>query len=271
VEQARLGTELSLKYESRHLVADVGSTPLGFPVRALLGGLLLRGSAGPVSMSVQGGRRSIQESILSWSGARDPTTNRIWGGVVSEGGRGDLGINVGLLSLYGYAGYDRLVGVDVAENRRFSAGAGLQATLFDGAAGALRAGPTGALLAFDRNLRFFTFGQGGYFSPQKFLHGGFTVTWRRDGALHFELAAEPGYDAYSEDASPAFPLAGPGDPTGPPYPARTNSGPSFNGHLQLGWAVTNSFEAAVNVAVQQAPEFQEMRAGLVLRFGGIAR
>jgi hypothetical protein len=127
------------------------------------------------------------------------------------------------------------------------------------------------VLAFDRNLRFFTFGQGGYFSPQKFAHGGFTLSWRRDGAVHWEAAAEPGYDAFSEDSSPAFPVAGPGDPTGPPYPARTSSGASFNGHLQLGWAVTNSFEAGFTVAVQRAPEFQEMRAGFVLRFGGIAR
>jgi cellulose synthase operon protein C len=260
-EQARLGTELSLRYESRHLVADVGSTPLGFPVRSLLGGLLLRGSVGPLSLSVQGGRRSVIESVLSWSGARDPTTGRIWGGVVSEGGRVDLGANAGFVSLYGYGGYDRLVGVDVAQNRRFSAGAGAQATLLDGGFGTIRAGPTGAVLAFDRNLRFFTFGQGGYFSPQRFFHGGVNLGWRREGTVRWEAVVEPGYDEYAAAVSPVFPL----NRNSATAPGAARAGTSFNGHLALGVKLASHLETALSGSIQRAPEYQELSAGLVLR------
>jgi hypothetical protein len=189
--------------------------------------------------------------------------------VVTEGGRLDLGIEAGLASIYVYGGYDRLVGVDVLQNRRASAGAGLQVNLFDGAAGLVRAGPTLSLLAFDRNLRFFTYGQGGYFSPQRFIHGGLAVTWRREGTLRWEAVAEPGYDAFRENSSVAFPFAPTTDPVSDTlYLGRTSGGPSFNGRVQLGWAISDTVETGLSFAMQRAPEFQEMRAGIVLRFGG---
>ena len=115
----------------------------------------------------------------------------------------------------------------------------------------------------------FTIGHGGYFSPQRFFHGGFALRWTGTGTLRWELAAEPGYDTFRQDSAPAFPLNLPGDPTGAaPYAAVRNSGLSFNGHAFLGWRIANSLELGLGGSVQQAPEYQEYRAGILLRFGG---
>jgi hypothetical protein len=125
-------------------------------------------------------------------------------------------------------------------------------------------------MGYDRNLRFFTFGQGGYFSPQRFLHGGLAVKWWGGDRLRWEIVAEPGYDAFEEASSPAFPLSS--DQRGvDPYPARSSGGASFNGHALIGWRAGDAFEAGINLSAQRAPQFQELSAGIVLRFGGSAR
>ena len=267
--QRATGTELRLSYDSRYVVADLGSTPIGFPVLAIVGGLRLRDTFGPVSLSIEGGSRSVTDSLLSYAGTRDPRTGRNWGGVVARGGRLELGIDAGPINLFGYGEYHRLVGVRVEENPRVAGGGGIEWKLYQGSLGDVRMGPVFALLSYEHNLSFFTIGHGGYFSPQRFFHGGFALRWTGTGTLRWELAAEPGYDTFRQDSAPAFPLNLPGDPTGAaPYAAVRNSGLSFNGHAFLGWRIANSLELGLGGSVQQAPEYQEYRAGILLRFGG---
>jgi hypothetical protein len=266
-----MGTEVRLSYESRHLVADIGTTPIGFPVIALVGGLRLRDTFGPVSLSVEGGSRSVTDSLLSYAGTRDPRTGRNWGGVVARGGRLELGLDAGPVDLFAYGEYHRLLGVRVEENGRVAGGGGIQWKLYQGPLGDLRAGPAVALLSYEHNLSFFTIGHGGYFSPQHFFHGGFALHWSGGGigALRWDLAAEPGFDRYSQESAPMFPLNLPGDPVGSaPYPAVSKSGFAFNGRAFVGWGIASFLELGLGGSVQEAPEFKEYRVGVVLRFGG---
>jgi tetratricopeptide (TPR) repeat protein len=268
--QRTFGTELRLSYESRHIVADIGTTPIGFPVLAIVGGLRLRSTFGPVFVSAEGGTRSVTDSLLSYAGTKDPRTGLNWGGVVMRGGRLQLGLVTSIVDVYAFGEYHRLVGVRVEENGRIAGGGGIEWKLYQGSFGDLRVGPTVSLLSYEHNLSFFTIGHGGYFSPQQFVHGGFALRWRGSGTLRWDLAAEPGFDSFSEDSAPVFPITVPGV-TGTavaPYAAVSNSGPSFNAHAFLGWGISRSVELGVNANVQRAPEFQEFRAGVLLRFGG---
>ncbi|HWE23765.1 MAG TPA: cellulose synthase subunit BcsC-related outer membrane protein, partial [Myxococcales bacterium] len=269
--QRATGTELRLSYESRHFVADLGTTPIGFPVLAIVGGARLRDTFGPVSLAIEGGSRSVTDSLLSYAGTRDPRTGRNWGGVVARGGRLELGVDTGPVNLFGYGEYHRLVGVRVEENARAAGGGGIEWKLYQGDLGDLRIGPAVSLLSYQYNLSFFTIGHGGYFSPQKFFHGGFALRWSGSGTgkLRWELAAEPGFDTFTQNSAPMFPLNLPGDPTGTaPYPGVTNHGFSFNGRAFLGWSIASFLELGLGASGQQAPEFQEFRAGAFLRFGG---
>lgn len=262
-----IGTELLATIESRHLDAFFGATPIGFRALSVLGGLRGRGALGPVSFGAELSRKSIAESLLSYAGEHDAATGRNWGGVVMDGGHLDLAYQGGDLRVFAYGELHRVVGLNVAENRRIAGGGGLELRLAQGDLGAVYIGPSVAALGFDRNLRFFTFGQGGYFSPQRFVHGGLALTVRHSGAVTFEAAAEPGYDAYIEAKSEILPLSPPGA-GGAPYLGRSSSGVSFNGRAQLGWQISDVWELGLNAGVLRAPEFQELRAGLVLRFGG---
>jgi cellulose synthase operon protein C len=276
------GTGLSLTYADRDLEADVGTTPLGFPVQAILGGLRLRHDFGALRVEVAGARRSVTESVLSYAGVKDPATGRYWGGVVSEGGRLDLAVAPEPLRVFAYGGYDRLVGYRVAENRRLLGGAGVEVKVLRGRAGELVAGVEGLGMAFDQNLRFFTFGQGGYFSPQRFVRGSLPVGYRRGGAFRVEIVAAPGIESFEEAASPALPdvsgAAAAALRSGGPapraaladYPGQIVSGYTFDGHAALGWSFAGAFDASLAVAAQRAPEFQEVRGMFTLRYGGSA-
>jgi hypothetical protein len=271
--QRTMGTELRLSYDSRHIVADLGTTPIGFPVLAIVGGLRLRDTFGPVSVAAEGGTRSVTDSLLSYAGTKDPRTGLNWGGVVMRGGRLQLGLTTSPVDFFAYGEYHHLVGVRVADNNRVAGGGGIEWKLYQGSLGDLRIGPTVSLVAYERNLSFFTIGHGGYFSPQNFVHGGFALRWHGSGTLRWDLAAEPGFDSFREDSAPVFPITIPGvTGTAPaPYAAVSNSGPSFNGHAFLGWGISRSVELGLGATVQQAPEFQEVRGGVFLRFGGRPR
>ena len=265
--QQAVGTELRVGVESRYLSATLATTPLGFPLFALTGGVRVHAPLGPVTFAVEAGRRNVTESLLSYAGAYDPQSGTHWGGVVMDGGRVDLGLAGKTGSLYAYGELHRLIGLNVADNRRLAGGAGAAYHLYEGALGLLSVGPTFAALSFDRNLRFFTYGHGGYFSPQRFVHGGAALTWRRGGDLRWELAAEPGVDAFIEGRSPAFPLSADQRGTAPYAGRPWGAGASFNGHATLGWKIADGWETGLVFALQRAPQFQELSAGVLLRAG----
>jgi cellulose synthase operon protein C len=268
--QRAMGTELFLSYQERHFAAFVGTTPIGFRLLAGLGGIRAQDSFGPLSVGAELSRRILKESLLSYAGTFDPATRRTWGGVLMDGGRLDLALGFAPATFYAYGELHRLIGYQVHDNLRMAAGGGIDLQLYRGIFGNVVAGPAVALMAYDRNLRFFTFGQGGYFSPQRFVHGGLALKWWGGERFRWELLAEPGYDAFSEDSSPAFPLST--DQQGvDPYPARTSGGLSFNGRASIGWRISSAFELGLNVTAQRAPQFQELSGGLFLRFGGSAR
>jgi tetratricopeptide (TPR) repeat protein len=265
------GTELRLAYEDRNLAADVGMTPLGFPVQTPVGGLKLRGGVGPLALSVEGARRSVTDSVLSYAGISDPATHRALGGVVAQGGRADASLALGAVTLHAYGSYDYLTGEGVAPNQRIGAGAGGDVLLLRGlAAGDVGAGLSVAGFGYDRNLSFFTAGHGGYFSPSSFLHAGVPVRWRRDGALRWEVVAEPALHTFTQSSAARFPVRGLGRGV-PDYAGSSSSGLAFDGRAVLGVAVGRRFDLSVQGRGQVAPEFSEVQGLVVLRYGGGAR
>jgi hypothetical protein len=272
-EQRVAGTELRAAYEDRDVVADFGTSPIGFPVFSLLGGVRLRHAFGDVRVSVEGARRPVIDSMLSFAGVQDPATGRFWGGVVTEGGRMDLAYAPQFLTVWGYASLDRLLGFHVAENRRIAGGAGFAFRVGAGELGEISAGATVTGMAFDRNLSLFTWGQGGYFSPQQFLHAGVPVGWKGGRRFRWEVVAEPGYHWFRQDATAVFPLGLPPGASddaaahaGDVVPGSRTAGFAFDGRATLGLTITRGLEATATGAWQTAPEYRELRASAGLRY-----
>jgi hypothetical protein len=266
--QRATGTALGVGYEGRDLAAEAGASAFGFPVRSLVGALQLRHVFGPLRVSLEGARRNVTDSLLSYAGVRDAGSGQVWGGVVMQGGRLDLGLEGSRSRYYAHGSYDWLTGEQVAVNRRVTAGAGAEASLTSGRSGSLTVGVDALGMHYQQNLRQFTIGHGGYFSPQRFARASIPVGWRGEGPLRWELVAAPGYEWFEESQALVFPLDGAFEGAAS-YAGQRVSGFALDAHAMLGWSFAPGFELRTTAAVQRAHEYQEFRAGLLLRYGSV--
>jgi Tfp pilus assembly protein PilF len=184
---------------------DVGSSPIGFPTSTLLGGLEIAPQIGVARVRLTGERRSVEDSMLSWVGQRDPFTGRNWGNVIRTGGRGQLELPLGPGYVYAGGGYSVFEGQNVASNNRIEAGAGFSYPVIQGPNGELSIGSDLVYFAYDRNQSHFTYGSGGYFSPQAYTAFNVPVDYRgRSGDFSYRLGGTAGYAVFRQEATPVF-------------------------------------------------------------------
>ncbi|PWR20491.1 cellulose biosynthesis protein BcsC [Zavarzinia compransoris] len=208
-KQETSGVGLSAAYELGSFKADVGTTPLGFEVTNLVGGVTWRPRLGnDTELSVTGERRAVTDSMLSYAGTVEPFSGQSWGGVTRTGGRVMLSTDDGAVGLYGGGGYYRLEGENVADNSQIEATVGAYFRPYRTERSELKAGINLSYMAFDENLGEFSFGHGGYFSPQTFYSVAFPVEYTgtsESGKWKYNVGGAVGYQSYDKDAAPYFP------------------------------------------------------------------
>lgn len=190
-DQEDSGVGLSVAYETARLKLDLGATPLGFKVTNAVGGVAYNDSFGDMKLKLDVSRRAVTDSLLSYAGTVDDVTGKTWGGVTATGARAEVGVEQGAFGLYGYGGFHMLRGKNVVNNSRFEIGGGAYYKLIQDSDMELTAGVSVTALGYKRNLRYFTLGHGGYFSPQRY----FSI------ALPLEVAGRSGKVSYRVDGS----------------------------------------------------------------------
>ena len=132
--------------------------------------------------------------------------------------------------------------------------------------------------AYDKNLRFFTLGQGGYFSPQSYTALNIPVDWRaRSGDWSWRVGGSLGFAVWSEDQSPVFPndpglqaqLAAQGAQN--PLIIVTNPSQSESGVIgslrgDLEYALTRDLALGAMLRYDRAANWNEARAGVFVRY-----
>ncbi len=282
--QTANGVGLSLGYENRGFSGDVGVTPLGFPEKTVVAGLQYNGAiTDKVSYSLAIARRAVTDSLLSYAGARDSGSGLEWGGVTSNGGLGSLAWDDGTSGLYANAAYQHYQGNNVASNNAYKGGGGVYTRLFKDADQTLTVGVNTTLMSYDKNLSYFTYGQGGYFSPQQYVILNLPVEWTgRNGAFTYDVKGSIGVQHYRQDASNYFPLnddsnrqsnaaaeaktLGSGLDSGAQYPGQSKTGVSYSlsavGEYQL--APQLAFGATASLG--NAYEYREWLAAVYVRY-----
>ena len=273
------GVGLGLGWQRGALALDIGTTPLGFRTTNVLGGI----EAAPLladnlRLRITAERRAITDSLLSWSGQRDRLSGRIWGGVVRTGGRAQLEYSAGPATLYAGAGYAAFEGEHVADNSRIEAGAGLSYAVFRRPEEELTAGLDLVYFGYDRNLRYFTLGHGGYFSPQSYMALNLPVDWRaRSDNFSWRLGGTLGFASWREKSAPLFPLdpalqagvqaAAATDPTIlSAYPGQTRTGLTGGARADLEYVVTPQLRLGTALRYDRAADWSEARGQLYLRY-----
>jgi len=174
-------------------------------------------------------------------------------------------------------------GHNVVTNTAWKGGGGIYTRLFKDADQTFTIGVNTTLMGYDKNLSYFTYGQGGYFSPQQYVILNLPIEWTgRNGAFTYDLKGSIGVQHYRQDASNYFPLGssgslqaaaagqaaliGSGVDSGAQYPGQSKTGVSYSlsavGEYQL--APQLAFGATASLG--NAYQYREWLAAVYVRY-----
>jgi len=196
--------------------ADIGTTPLGFTLQTLVGGLRYRAEMGPASATVDVSRRAVTSSLISYAGATDPqhvdpatgavTPAETWGNVVRNGVHARYARDVGRLGLFADVGYGVYTGHNVLTNHEITVRTGLDVPVLQQRDQRVASGLVLNYWRYTENERFYTFGHGGYYSPQRYVSVGLPLDWSgRRSLLSWRLRGSVGWSSTYEKAMDIYP------------------------------------------------------------------
>jgi tetratricopeptide (TPR) repeat protein len=201
------GVALDLGFEWGRLSVDVGSTPLGFPVSNVVGGIAWNQPLGDVmNLKLEASRRPVTDSLLSYAGTTDPVTGSVWGGVIRNGGEVIASYDDGSVGIYSKFAYGYYTGRNVADNQSYEFTAGGYFRPYKDESSELKIGLSGTYISYNQNLSQFTFGQGGYFSPQSFYSLTFPIDWTdNNGRFKYFAGGAIGVQSIQQNSTLYFP------------------------------------------------------------------
>ncbi|WP_244818044.1 cellulose synthase subunit BcsC-related outer membrane protein [Caballeronia sp. Lep1P3] len=255
---------------------DLGSTPIGFPVHYLVGGARYRFDAGPASFSISGSRRPVTSSELSYAGLTDPLTGAVWGGVRRDGVDVHAAVDIGPVSTFADIGAGELSGRNVANNQEFILRTGFTVPVYQHGTMRVLTGLVGNAWHYTDNLRYYTFGQGGYYSPQRYLSLGVPIEWmgRRNDFL-WDITATLGVSSSYEKNSPYFPIGLPSgtglrpvDASNDVFLASSTHGVSFSYGIgaTVEYRVDRQFVVGARVNIDHSHDYAPSSGMLYARF-----
>ncbi|SAQ55415.1 cellulose synthase operon protein C [Klebsiella oxytoca] len=97
--QSDSGASVAVGWQNETWSGDIGTTPMGFNVVDVVGGLSYSSDVGPLGYTVNLHRRPISSSLLAFGGQKDNPngghTGKTWGGVRADGGGVSLSYDKG--------------------------------------------------------------------------------------------------------------------------------------------------------------------------------
>lgn len=285
--QQQRGVGVTVKYVAEGLEADIGVTPIGFEYKNLTGGIKLAGtlnSARAISYKLNISRRPVTESLLSFAGTKDERTGQRWGAVTATGIRGDISKEFGSYGIYAAAAWHVLRGKNVANNQRQEINLGTYTHLFDEIDELLMLGLNLNATFFDKNQRYFTYGHGGYFSPQHSYGLALPLSWAvRDEKISYIVNSSIGVTRFKEHAADlhptnaymqadavrslaANPQLGLGGLARGYYPGQKKTTFNYGLNAAVEYRMTPQVHLGAQAAVDNANDYRQWAGGLFLRY-----
>jgi tetratricopeptide (TPR) repeat protein len=277
-----------------HFALAGGWTPYGFLVSTFTGRAQWKPGNGPITFNFV--RDPIKDSQLSYAGLRDPqytsegSEGPIWGGVVANSGNIQIARGGAEAGIYMGAGGQYITGYNVENNFRFDASGGAYWRLKTVPEyGNLSIGTNFFAMRYSHNEDAFTWGMGGYFSPQAYFLANIPFTWTGHYLTrwHYNIVGSLGVQAFSEDTTPLYPNINssvsfekglentisyaPNGSSGPIYgdlslPARTSVGPNYDIRVQSAYQINSHWFAGGFLSANNSRNFASVSAGFYVRF-----
>lgn len=267
------GVGLSVAYArpDEGIKADIGTTPIGFKYTTAAGGVSVDRPLednSNVRYGVNVSRRPVTDSVTSFAGATDERTGQSWGGVTANGGRAQLSFDDQQVGTYGYGSWHKLLGHNVKSNSRAELGGGLYWYLSNTEDGKLTAGLSATGLSFENNQDFFTYGHGGYFSPQSYFALGVPVTWsQRTDRFSYLIKGSVGVQHFEQDGADYF-------PNDKDLQATSNQSYESQSKTGVGYSLSGSGEykfnsnvfLGANLGLDNAQDYKQFTGAMYLRY-----
>ncbi|MFN4089180.1 MAG: cellulose synthase subunit BcsC-related outer membrane protein [Alphaproteobacteria bacterium] len=207
-KQDAAGVGVNLAYAIDAFSVDLGVTPLGFNLISPVGGVswapMLDQNVG-VKFTLE--QRAVTDSLLSYAGAEDARTSDLtWGGVTRRGARVELNYDDGAVGAYVNGAYYKLHGEDTETNDLFEMNLGAYYRFIQRSNEELKVGANLTYFTYDKNLRYFTMGHGGYFSPQNYISFSVPAEYiAKNDRVTYLIGGAIGIQDWKEDSTPVFP------------------------------------------------------------------
>ena len=266
-----VGMAVAVENPEHGIKADIGVSPVGFTYNTVIGGVSLEQplvSSPNMQYSIALSRRPVTDSLTSFAGTKDQRTGATWGGVTANGGRAQLSYDDQEVGAYGYGALHKLVGNNVESNNRAELGAGIYWYLDNQPDDKLTLGLSTSAQAYQNNQGFFTYGNGGYFSPQTFFSVAVPVTWsQRSERFSYKLSGAVGVQHIDQKGADYFPgQRAEQAANNLSYPGQSSTGIGYNLNATGEYRFGSNVLLGAALGVDNAQDYREVSAGLYLRY-----
>jgi len=265
--QTASGIAAEVQMSTNSFGISAGLTPQGFAVQNWVGGLRFRPGNGPFQLKLT--REAVRDTLLSFAGSKDPVTNQTWGGVVASGANVQANFGGAASGWYAGASYQLITGRNVQNNRRVDGTVGAYWRAFTNEFGKLTVGANAFTMRYDKNLRYFTLGHGGYFSPQSFYLVNMPLTWtgRHRDRLLYTISGAFGVQKFREDSSAMFPtLTALQGPNGSFYPSLSNTGANYSLQASMLYQIAPHWYAGGFLSMNNTRSYNTQTAGFTVKY-----
>ena len=274
--QSDNGASVAVGWQNATWAMDIGTTPMGFNVVDVVGGLSYSSDIGALGYTLNVHRRPVSSSLLAFGGQKDPASNTgvKWGGVRANGGVASVSYDKGEANgVWASLGADTLEGKNVEDNWRVRWMTGYYYKVINENNRRVTVGLNNMIWHYDKDLSNYTLGQGGYYSPQEYVSFAVPVLWReRTENWSWELGGSVSWSHSRTKTMPRYPLLNliPAD-----YrqlaSEQTESGGSSQGFGYTARAiierrVTSNWFVGLGVDIQEAKDYTPSHALMYVRY-----
>lgn len=276
--QQASGVAFTVGYADRTIQVEGGSTPIGMgETNATFRAAITPELSPGVQAKAWVERKPVTDSVLSYAGTRDPVTGQRWGQVMRIGGGAGFSYDRNGSGFYGEASYNRFNGTNVLENTSIEANVGGYIRLIKGARSQLTGGINANYQAYDNSQNHFTFGHGGYFSPQSFLSIAFPFNYTLEtDRLSAKANLTPGFQSFREDETALYPtdlalqanldaLKGLNSDVRARYDSLSRTGIAVSVGGELYYKASPSTQVGGNVSYTSFGQYEELRSLIGIR------
>ncbi|MCF6687296.1 cellulose synthase complex outer membrane protein BcsC [Raoultella terrigena] len=276
LHQSDGGASVAVGWKNDTWSGDIGTTPMGFNVVDVVGGLSYSDDLGPLGYTLNLHRRPISSSLLAFGGQKDSAshTGKTWGGVRADGGGISLSYDKGEANgVWSSLGADQLTGKNVADNWRVRWMTGYYYKVINEDNRRVTVGLSNMLWHYDKDLSGYTLGQGGYYSPQEYVSFAVPVTWRqRTENWSWELGGSVSWSHSRTKTQPRYPLLNLIPSGYRTYASQfseegsSSQGFGYTARALVERRVTGNWFVGAAVDIQQAKDYTPSHALLYVRY-----